>query len=383
MLLVLTGTSGARPPGVPDGWVGTWGGAAAAGVGEGYANYSIRNVVHTSVGGSAVRVRLSNRFGTQPAVMGRVSVAVAAAPGSAAAAEGTMRGVTFGGVESITIPAGAEVVSDSVALRVPRDGDLLVSTYTPVASGPVTYHGLATQTSFFTRAGDFVLEASGVSYGERTSAWHYVSGVDVRGSGAAGTVVAFGDSITDGAGATSGANRRWPDLLADRLRGRLGVVNSGISGNRVLLDGGGFGVNALARFDSDVVDVTGVRSVILLEGINDIQQVPHQTDPGVVVAAYRQFVVQAHARGIRVVGGTVLPFKGWRVYDPELEAVRQGLNSFIRTGGVFDAVIDFDAVMRDSVDPLVMRAEYDSGDHLHPNDAGYQAMADAVDLGKL
>jgi lysophospholipase L1-like esterase len=275
------------------------------------------------------------------------------------------------------------VVSDQVSLRVPRDGDLLVSTYTPVASGPVTYHGLAAQTSFFTRAGDFALEASGASYGERTSVWHYVTGVDVRGSGAAGTVVAFGDSITDGAGATSGANRRWPDLLADRLRGRLGVVNSGISGNRMLLDGGGFGINALARFNSDVLAKSGVRSVILLEGINDIQQSPHQTDPEAIIAAYRQFVLQAHAQGVRVVGGTVLPFKGWQVYDPTLEATRQALNAFIRTGGVFDAVVDFDAVMRSSGDPLVLRAEYDSGDHLHPNDAGYQAMANAVDLGKL
>ncbi|HEX6345054.1 SGNH/GDSL hydrolase family protein [Umezawaea sp.] len=383
VLLVLSGTSDARSPVTPDGWVGTWGGAAAAGVGEGYANYSIRNVVHTSVGGSAVRVRLSNRFGTRPAVLGRVSIAVAAASDSPAAVDGTMRGVTFGGADSITIPAGAEVLSDQVRLRVPRDGNLLVSTYTPVATGPVTYHGLATQTSFFTRDGDVALETSGASYDERTSAWHYVSGVDVRGSGAGGTVVAFGDSITDGAGATSGANRRWPDLLADRLGGRLGVVNSGISGNRMLLDGGGFGINALARFDSDVLDVTGARTVILLEGINDIQQTPHQTDPTAIIAAYRQFIGQAHARGIRVVGGTVLPFKGWQVYDPTLEATRQALNTFIRASGEFDAVVDFDAVMRDAADPLVMRAEYDSGDHLHPNDAGYQAMANAVDLSKL
>ncbi|HWO66334.1 MAG TPA: SGNH/GDSL hydrolase family protein, partial [Umezawaea sp.] len=257
------------------------------------------------------------------------------------------------------------------------------STYTPVASGPVTYHGLATQTSFFTRNGDFTLETSGTSYDERTSAWHYVSGVDVRGSGAAGTVVTFGDSITDGAGATNNANRRWPDLLADRLRGRLGVVNSGISGNRMLLDGGNFGINALARFDEDALDITGARSIILLEGINDIQQNPHQTDPAPIIAAYRQFTTQAHARGIRVIGATVLPFKGWQVYDPTLEATRQALNTFIRTSGTFDAVIDFDTTMQNPTDPLALRPEYDSGDHLHPNDAGYQAMANAVDLAKL
>ncbi|WNV90687.1 SGNH/GDSL hydrolase family protein [Umezawaea sp. Da 62-37] len=383
VLLLSGGTSGARPPTTPDGWVGTWGGAAAAGVGGGYVDYSIRNIVHTSVGGSAVRVRLSNRFSPQPVLMGHVSVAVQAKSGTPEAVAGSMRELTFGGSPAITIPAGADVLSDQVSLRVPRDGDLLVTTYTPAPSGPVTYHGLATQTSFFTRNGDFALETSGASYNEQTAAWHYVTGVDVRGSGATGTVVAFGDSITDGAGATSGANRRWPDLLADRLGGRLGVVNSGISGNRLLLDGGGAGVNALAGFDHDVLAETGVRSVILLEGVNDIQQNPHQTDPAPIIAAYRQFIAQAHTHDIRVLGATVLPFKGWQVYDPTLEATRQALNDFIRTSGAFDAVIDFDTAMRDPADPLRMRAEYDSGDHLHPNDAGYQAMANAVNLGKL
>ncbi|MET1072092.1 MAG: SGNH/GDSL hydrolase family protein [Umezawaea sp.] len=383
VLLLSGGTSGARPPTVPDGWVGTWGGAAAAGVGNGYVNYSIRNIVHTSVGGSAVRVRLSNRFSPQPVLMGHVSIAVSARAGYPEAVAGSMRELTFGGSPTITIPAGADVLSDQVSLRVPRDGDLLVTTYTPSPSGPVTYHGLATQTSFFTRNGDFAMETSGASYNEQTTAWHYVTGIDVRGSAAGGTVVAFGDSITDGAGATSGANKRWPDLLADRLGGRLGVVNSGISGNRLLLDGGGAGVNALARFDHDVLAETGVRSVILLEGINDIQQNPHQTDPAPLITAYRQFIAQAHSHGIRVLGGTVLPFKGWQVYDPTLEATRQALNDFIRTGGAFDAVVDFDTAMRDPSDPLRMRPEYDSGDHLHPNDAGYQAMANAVNLGKL
>jgi lysophospholipase L1-like esterase len=383
VLLVLSGTAGAGAPAVPDGWVGTWAAAPAAGVGNGYPNYSIRNVVHTSVGGSAVRVRLSNRFSTQPVLMGRVSVAVAAHAGSPEAVAGTMRELSFGGSSSITIPAGASVVSDQVSLRVPRDADLLITTFTPSASGPVTFHPLARQTSFFTRNGDFALETSGASFGERTDVWHYVSEVDVRGSSAGGTVVTFGDSITDGYGSTAGANRRWPDLLADRLGSRLGVVNAGISGNRMLLDGGGFGINALARFDTDVLARSGARTVILLEGINDIQQDPHQTDAGRIIAAYRQFVTQAHSAGIRVVGATVLPFKGWRVYDPTLESTRQALNDFIRTGGVFDAVVDFDKVIRDPADPLKMRADFDCGDHLHPNDAGYQEMANAVDPAKL
>ncbi len=315
--------------------------------------------------------------------MGHVSVAVSARAGYPEAVAGTMRELTFGGSPTVTIPAGAEILSDQVSLRVPRDADLLVTTYTPAPSGPVTYHGLATQTSFFTRDGDFALETSGASYDEQTTAWHYITAVDVRGSNAAGTVVAFGDSITDGAGATSGANKRWPDLLADRLAGRLGVVNSGISGNRLLLDGGGAGVNALARFDHDVLAETGVRSVILLEGINDIQQSPHQTDPAPLITAYRQFTTQAHSHGIKVLGATVLPFKGWLIYDPTLEATRQALNDFIRTSGTFDAVIDFDKAIQDPNDPLTMRPDYDSGDHLHPNDAGYQAMANAVNLNKL
>ncbi len=161
------------------------------------------------------------------------------------------------------------------------------------------------------------------------------------------------------------------------------MLNAGISGNRLLLDGGGFGPNALSRLDRDVLTATGARTVIVLEGINDIQQDPHQTDPQQIIAALRQVVAQAHARGLRVLGGTITPFQGWRVWDETLEATRQAVNEFIRTGGVFDGVVDFDATIRDPKNPLVMRAEFDSGDHLHPNDAGYQAMANAINLRQL
>ncbi|WP_199441968.1 SGNH/GDSL hydrolase family protein [Umezawaea beigongshangensis] len=388
----------AETPPVPDAgiaaedWVGTWGAAAAGpvpGTENGYPDRSIRNVVHSSVGGTSARVRLSNVFGTGPLLVGRASIAVAAGSGTADAVPGTVRELTFGGRASVTIPAGAEVQSDAAALAVPADADLLVTTYTPTPSGPVTFHPAASQTSFYATGGDHAMDTAGTAYDQRTSVWHYVTEVAVRGSRATGTVVTLGDSITDGVGSTAGTNQRWPDLLADRMkrapnRLRHGVVNAGISANRLLLGGPGYaGRNALARLDDDVLTATGVRTVVVLEGINDIQQDPHQTDPEQIVAAYRQIVARAHAQGVRVLGGTITPFKGWRVYDETLEATRLAVNEAIRTGGVFDGVVDFDAAIRDPRDPLVMRAEYDSGDHLHPGDAGFRAMADAVDLALL
>jgi lysophospholipase L1-like esterase len=376
-----------RHPTPSGGWVGTWAappGTFVAGTANGYPNYSIRNVVHTSVGGSQARVRLSNTFGTSPLTFGHVTIAVAASGTSPAAKPGTMRTLTFGGAESVVAPAAAEVLSDPVALTVPRDADLLVTTYTPTPSGPVTYHAFTAQTSFLTRDGDFAAQESGAAFTEQTNAWHYVSGVEVRSS-ARGSVVTFGDSITDGVGSTTNANRRWPDLLSDRLHGRLGVLNAGISGNRLLLDvpGSAFGRNALARFADDVASLGDVRTMIVLEGVNDIQQTPNQTDPAMIISAYRQLIAQAKARGIKVIGATILPFKGWRAWNETLEVTRVAVNDWIRTSGAFDSVIDFDRVTRDPADPERLLAAYDSGDHLHPNDTGYQAMANAVDLSKL
>ncbi|WP_326953010.1 SGNH/GDSL hydrolase family protein [Amycolatopsis sp. NBC_01286] len=392
-LAILTTSGGANPESaVPalaqqsvGGWAGTWAAAPASGVPntpDGYPGYSIRNVVHTSVGGGRARIHLSNAFGTSAVTFGHVTVAVEAT--GADAVPGTLRSLTFGGAPSVVVPNGAEVLSDPVGLRVPADANLLVTTYVPTKSGPVTYHPAAAQTSYFTRAGDFTASESGAPYTEQTSVWHYVSGVDVQG-GAEATVVTLGDSITDGVGSTTGANHRWPDYLADRLHGRFGVQNAGISANRLLLDvpGSGAGQNALSRFDRDVLGVGGVRTLIVLEGINDIQQDPHQTDPNAITSAYRQLVAQAHARGIRVIGGTLTPFKGWGVYDETLEATRTAVNRFIRTSNVFDAVVDFDAAVRDPADPLRMLPAYDSGDHLHPGDAGYERMAAAVRLDRL
>jgi lysophospholipase L1-like esterase len=303
--------------------------------------------------------------------------------------------VRFAGSAAITIPVGAEVVSDGVDLAVPADQDLLVSTWTPNPSGTVTFHSAAKQTSFFND--DRIDHAAGTtaaSVPKQTSVWHYVSGVDV--SGGNGTVVALGDSITDGVTSTSGANRRWPDFLSQRLNNQFGplsygVVNAGISGNRVILDGSapnytifdGSSRSALARLTWDVLDRPGVRSVIVFEGINDIQQTPHQTDPQQIIAGLAQVAAQSHARGLRVIGGTMTAWRGWNSFTPALEQVRQTVNTWIRTSGTFDGVADFDAAIRNPADPQAMLPAFDSGDHLHPNDAGDRAMANSVLLAQL
>jgi lysophospholipase L1-like esterase len=380
----------ARPVGD---WVGTWQTAMARpapNTAQGLANTSIRNVVHTSVGGTAARVRLSNVYGTAPVLMSRVTVAVAARPDAPDAAPGTMREVTFGGLPDITIPVGGEVLSDPVRLAVPADGNLLVSVFTPQPSGSVTEHPRSYQTSFLTPAGDHVADEPGTAFTQQIGAWYYVTGVEVRSRDARGTVVTFGDSITDGDHSTVNADARWPDVLADRLAAlpgptRLGVVNSGISANRILdsaAAGGIGGENVFARLDRDMLTTTGATTVIFLEGINDIGNLAHP-DPVAISDAMRQIVARAHAQGLRVVGGTITPWQGWRAYNDEREGVRQAVNQFIHESGVFDAVVDFEAAVRDPADPRRIRPDLDSGDHLHPSDAGYQAMAEAINLRVL
>ncbi|MFF4014932.1 SGNH/GDSL hydrolase family protein [Streptomyces sp. NPDC001843] len=369
------------------GWTGTWEAAASATTTQ-LPGQSVRNVVHTSVGGRAARIRVSNRLGAAPLELGAVTVAVqkAGAPKSSDAVAGTVRQVTFGGAASAEVPAGEDAVSDPVPLRVPSDANLLVSLYTPHDSGPATYHRSALQTSFLAPDGDHTADDDGTAYSATTSSWYYLTGVDVLGARAVGSVVALGDSITDGSGSTSSANHRWPDRLAARLRAlppreRLGVLNAGIAGNRVLLDG--TGPSALSRLDADVLSRSGVRAVIVMEGINDIKGNPNQTDPAAFAAAYRQIVARAHARGIRVVGGTVTPYGGNGGWTAAREAIRQSVNDLVRHGGIFDAVADFDATVRDPDAPDRILPAYDSGDHLHFDDAGLQAMADVIDLHSL
>ncbi|MGW2692963.1 SGNH/GDSL hydrolase family protein [Streptomyces sp. NPDC001296] len=395
LAIALPGTAGApaaradagTAPATRSGWTGTWE-AAASGTVPALPGTSIRNVVHVSVGGHAARVRISNRLGTSPLELGSVTVALQerGAPKSPNAVAGTMRTATFHGAGSVTVPAGEDVVSDPVSLDVPDGTNLLITVYTPVDSGPATYHRSALQANFLAPSGNHAADEDGTAYSGTTGSWYYVTGVDVFDPHTAGSVVALGDSITDGSGSTSSANHRWPDRLAERLRAlpshrRPGVLNAGIAGNRIMLDG--TGPSALSRLDADVLSRTDVRTVIVMEGINDIKGSPNQSDPAAFENAYRQIVQRTHARGIRVIGATITPYGGNGGYTEAREAVRQSVNAFTRTSGPFDAVVDFDAVVRDPADPHRILPAYDSGDHLHFNDAGLKAMAEAIDLNDL
>ena len=375
-------------------WVGTWAASPAAAeprTRDGYANMSIRNVVHTSVGGTGARIQLSNLFGNRPLTITHASIALAAAPSNPTAAAGTMRRLSFGNKPSVTIPAGGEVTSDAVRLNVPHAADLLVTTYSPTASGPVTYHPYARQTSYVAE-GDRAEESAGTAFNQQSPYWRYLTGVDVWSSETEGAVAVLGDSITDGITSSPGANRRWTDFLAERLRTerdapRLSVLNGGVSGNRVLVDGSKYspnnGPSALGRMNRDVLSRTGVKSVVIEMGLNDVIKPPRQRNPERIVNGLRDLVRQAHARNLRVIGATLTPFGGHRGYTPRLDAVRQAVNEEIRQGKVFDAVVDFDAALRDPARPERLRPAYDSGDHLHPSDNGYRAMAQAMDLKTL
>ncbi|MDJ1133261.1 SGNH/GDSL hydrolase family protein [Streptomyces iconiensis] len=375
-------------------WVGTWSASPAAAeprTRDGYADMSIRNVVHTSVGGSGARIRLSNLFGNRPLTVTHASIALAAAPSNPTAAAGTMRRLSFGNKPTVTIPAGGEVTSDAVRLNVPHAADLLITTYSPSTSGPVTYHPYARQTSYVAE-GDRAEETGGTAFNQQSPYWRYLTGVDVWSAETDGAVAVLGDSITDGITSSPGANRRWTDFLAERLRTerdapRLSVLNGGVSGNRVLVDGSKYspnnGPSALSRMNRDILSRTGVKAVVIEMGLNDVIKPPRQRDPQRIVDGLRDLVRQAHARGLRVIGSTLTPFGGHRGYTPRLDAVRQGVNEKIRQGKVFDAVVDFDAALRDPARPERLRVAYDSGDHLHPSDNGYRAMAQALDLKTL
>ena len=379
-------------------WVGTWSTALhppntiVFGSNPGFNNQTLRQIVHTSVGGDRVRVRLST-FGTGALVIGAAHIALSDA--GVAIVPGSDRTLTFGGQPSITIPSGAIVISDSVDLDVPALGDLAVSIFVPGSTGPATWHFEALQTSYISPPGDFT--ASAVMPVERTThyrdpngtehdAWFWLAGVDVTATKQTGAIVAFGDSVTDGTQSTPDTNRRWPDQLARRLMAlpgnhKMGVLNEGIAGNKLLNDI--IGPNALARFDRDVLSQTGVTHVIVLMGNNDILFVFSPADVVTVdqiIEGHRQLIRRAHARGLKIYGGTLTSFGGFFFSSPQKEAMRQAVNTWIRTSGEYDAVIDFDAIVRDPSFPTRLLPLYDSGDHLHPNDLGYKTMGDAVDL---
>ena len=395
IVAVLPGSRPAAAGGRGFSWVTSWSaGAQVAAPGSlavgGFDDRTVRDIIFASVGGDPIRLELTNAFGSAPLRVGRVTVAVA---GSGAAVAGQVYPVTFGGRASFQIPAGAQVISDPVAMRVWPLEDLAVSVYLPGRTGRATFHSDAQQVNWVSAPGDHAADRDARAFTTATSSWYYLSGLIVRSPGTDGTVVVFGDSITDGFQSTVGRNDRWPDDLARRLDAldgpTLSVADEGISGNRVLRGSQFFGASAEARFRRDVLDQPGVRDVIVLEGINDIGFSPVPPHPGAevgaarIIAGLRQLIARAHARGLKIFGATLLPFRGAGYYSAAGEAEREAVNRWIRTGGAFDGVIDFDAVMRDPADPLRLNPGYDSGDHLHPNDAGYQAMADAVSLQML
>jgi lysophospholipase L1-like esterase len=385
--------SGPAAPATGQRWVAAWAASSVIGsvipfedcpAGVGLTDATVRNVVFVSAGGSSVRVRLTNAFGAHSMLVGHASVAVQAA--NAEPVAGTVRALTFGGSPQVRVAAGGEALSDPVALRVAALSTLLVSVYVPGPTGPITNHPFTAQGNFL-GTGDQVLATAGTGFAN-TPCWMLIDGVDVRASGrVVGSVVALGDSITDTANTTGNANRRWPDDLARRLAARRGatlsVVNAGLGGNRVLEPRDGepfYGVPALARLDRDVFAQTGVRTVILLEGVNDIG---FNASAAEIIAGYQQVIALTHARGLRILGGTITPFGGSFLGDPARIATRNAVNAWVRSSHAFDGVIDFARAAASPTDAEALDPRFDSGDHLHPNDAGCLAMAAAVNLAAL
>ncbi|MEU4484306.1 SGNH/GDSL hydrolase family protein [Streptomyces purpurascens] len=371
------------------GWTGSWttstGGYAAVGP---WTDRTLRLVVRTSAGGPRVRMRFDNTFAAAPVRIGGATVAVQA---SGAAARGTPVPLSFAGEEGVEIPAGAQAYSDPLGFAVPSDANLLVSFHLPGAVPAAPLHRLAQQRSYVSEPGDHAADGTAGAYTSVITSWPLLAGVDV--SGGPGSVVLLGDSITDGDKSTVDANRRWPNVLATRLQRqsavpRYGVLNQGVSGNRVVTDrypGDGVstdtaGVSALHRFDRDVLAQPSARTAIVFEGVNDVRW---GTSAEQVIAGLRELAARGHARGLRMLAATILPCEGETRCTAAVDAERVAVNEWIRAGGVFDGVLDFDAVVRDPADPARMLPAYDSGDHLHPGDAGLAALAESVDLRML
>ncbi|WP_081897578.1 SGNH/GDSL hydrolase family protein [Massilia sp. BSC265] len=383
----------AAQPWTTENWTGTWGTAPSGPPPEAslqtFTDQTLRLIVHTSTGGNRVRIRVSNEFGATPLTIGAARIGLRA--GGSDVAAGTDRALTFGGRAFVTIPPGAPALSDPVELNVPPLSDLAVSLYLPGTVQATTVHQLALQTNYVSLPGNFTA-APTLPVQRTIQVWPFLTEVDVDTAGP--TIVTLGDSITDGTRSTPDTNKRWPDWLARRLQterdpvlginARFGVVNRGISGNRLLSNSPNplAGRSAQERFDRDVLATAGVRYLVVLIGINDIGN-SSPTNPVTaedLIAGYRQLIHRAHAKGISVIGATLTPFEGAGYYSPEKEVIRQAVNNWIRNNDEFDAVIDFDRVTRDPARPTRFLPAYDSGDHLHPNDLGYQAMGNAVSL---
>ncbi|MEO8120705.1 MAG: SGNH/GDSL hydrolase family protein [Rhodoferax sp.] len=383
-------------------WIGSWAASPQPTWGADFAfptnipatlqNQTIRQVARLSLGGQRIRIVLSNEYGSQPLRIGAAQVALAG-NGSATVA-GTNRPITFGGNSSAVVPPGAPLVSDPVELAVAPLASVAISAFLPGESQASTFHWDARQTAYLVPGNQ--VAAPRLKTDNSIGARIFLSAIQVEAATPAGALVVIGDSTTDGNGATVDANTRWPDFLAARLAPQnVAVLNAGISGARLL--GDRMGVNALARFDRDVLSQPRVKTVVVLLGINDISWPgtafdPHGIRPSAdaLISGYRQLIARAHSRGVRVVGATLTPFEGAlagtpldNYYQADKDRLRQQINAWIHDSGEFDTVIDFDALARDPAHPARLKPEFDSGDHLHPGDRGNQAMADAVDLDAL
>ena len=352
---------------------------------RGFNNQTVRMIVRTSAAGKRLRVRLSNAFGSTPVIVGAAHLAIRAK--ESGIVPDSDRKLSFNGKPGCTLGPGVVLTSDPVELTVAPVTELAVSLYFPGETGPPTTHSTALHNTYISKEGDVTAQAA-IAEPVITQSYYWLAGVDAAAAPDAATLVTLGDSITDGARSTSETNHSWPALLAARLTAnkdtsKIGVANMGIGGNRVLRDGSG--ASALARFDRDVLSQPGVKWVTLMEGINDIGReatVPAEAvTADELIGAYKQLIAQAHEHGVQVIGCTLTPYEGANYYRESGEATRAAVNAWIRTSGAFDAVVDFEAATRDAANAKRLRAEFDPGDHLHPNDAGYQAMADAFDLG--
>lgn len=382
-------------------WLASWGASPSPPLAEEaqmraakftFENQTLREIVHLSLGGKSLRIRLSNAYGKKTVAIGSVHIALhSQAAGIAAGSDHT---VTFSGQPAVSLPPDALVLSDPIRFDVPAAADLAISLFLPQSADAAGIHYAAQQTAYLSSGNQTA--AASLPDAATLPSWVFLTGVDVLAGPHASTLVAFGDSITDGAHSSVDANRRWPNILFDRFRAAhpskpIAVLDSGIGGNRILHDPIGnvrFGVNALARFDRDVLAQPGVKYIIVLEGINDLGHAGTSAPASEAVTAQdliaglTQLIERAHEKGLLIFVGTLTPFEGTTFpgyFTPEKELHRKALNAWIRTSHAFDGVIDFDKAVQDPHHPDRMLAAYDSGDHLHPNDAGYQAMGNCID----
>jgi lysophospholipase L1-like esterase len=374
-------------------WIGTWSASPVqfqeTGIShDGFNNTTLRMIVHPHIDGSKVRIKLSNTFGIKPVTFNSVHIALQ--DEDASILRGTDRKVTFkSGQSAVTIWPGTEVLSNPIDLQIVDCHNLVVSLYIAGTSGPTSWHPVANQTTYISNPGNHVAELQASEYVKTVNSWFWLTGVEVVPDDAVkGTLVIFGDSITDGNNSTVNANHRWPDYLAQRIRRespqyQLAVLNQGISGNRLVTDTPNCGIKGLDRLERDVLQQNELKVVIFLLGINDIGNGNYDAEQ--VITGMKEVIKRVRAKGARIYGGTLTTFAVYRAgyYTPQGELTREKVNNWIRTSSAFDGVIDFDQVLRDPKRPLMMLSQYDSGDHIHPNDAGYEAMANAVDLGIL